>query len=211
MKRLVWFVMIALLAVGMLTFAVGCDSKDATSSSNTVADSTSTSESETPESSPSSSEGETKPADAPVFSPRDLLSAEEAAEISGFVVTMDAGSHNEDPTTGTISERYAYDLDGTGVHALLEIHQDSLKASAADEGVLGDFSFNQELLKNEITEVELGEKAFTLNSTGQLHMYYQGYYIVVAFDADEYDSSLNAALNVKLGERVLANLQAALQ
>jgi hypothetical protein len=211
MKRVTWFAMVALLVIVVLTFAAGCGSTEVTSSSDTVSDSPTTQGSGTSESSPPSSEGETKPADAPVFAPHDLLSADEASEISGFVVAMDEGSLSEDPASGTISERYAYDLDGTGIHALVEIHQDSLKASAADEGVLGDFLFNQDLLKDEITEVDLGEQAFTLNNTGQLHMYYQGYYMVVAFDADPYSSEQNAPLNVKLGERILANLQAALQ
>jgi len=211
MKRTAWSVVIALLVVVLLTFAVGCGSEEATSSSDAVAGTASTEASETSESSPDSSEGETRPADAPVFAPQDLLSAAEASEITGFAVTMDEGSLSEDPAGGTISERYYYDLDGTGIHALLEVHQDSYKASAADEGVLGDFTFNQDLLKDEITAVQLGEQAFTLNNTGQLHMYYQGYYIVVAFDADPYETSMNAPLNVKLGERILANLQAALQ
>jgi hypothetical protein len=211
MKRVAWFVMVALLAIVVLSFAAGCGSKVATSSSDTVSDSPTTEGSGTSESSPPSSEGETKPADSPVFAPHELLSAEEASEISGFVVAMDEGSLSEDQASGTISERYAYDLDGTGIHALVEIHQDSLKASAADEGVLADFSLNQDLLKDEITAVDLGEQAFTLNGTGQLHMYYEGYYIVVAFDADPYSSEQNAPLNIKLGERILANLQAALQ
>ena len=44
---------------------------------------------------------------------------------------MDEGTLFEDRDSGTISERYAYDLNGTGIHALVEIHQDSLKPAEA--------------------------------------------------------------------------------
>jgi hypothetical protein len=221
MKRAFLLVMVALLTVAVLMLAVGCGSKDTTSStqSGSAATSPTTTASDTSaqtsQSTPPDSSATTQAATASqVFEPYELLSADEASEISGFAVAEDEGTLYEDPGSGTISARYAYDLDGTGVHALVEIHQDSFKSGEdieAGETVLSDFEFEQELSADEITAVDLGEQAFTFDNTGQLHMYYQGYYVVVAFDADPYDSSLAAPLNIKLGERILANLQAALQ
>lgn len=214
MKRVVMLAMVALLAITVLALAAGCQSKDTTSSSKPTATSTAAGEPQTSESSPPSTSPATEPATLPVFSPHELLSADEASDISGHPTTLDPGTLTEDPASGTISERYAYDLDGTGIHALVEIHQDGFKpggAVAAGETALSEFSFEKELLIDEITSLDLGEQAFTLDGTGQLHMYYKGYYIVVAFDADPYDSSMNAPLNVLLGTRILTNLKEALQ
>ena len=143
-----------------------------------------------------------------VFEPHELLSAEEASAITGFAVTLDDGSLYKDEASGVISERYAYDLGGTGIHALVEIHQDGLKTS---EGTVKDaFLFEKDLSKDEIAPVAgLGEDAFTM-SEGQLHVLYGSYYIVVAFDADAYETTGNAALNAKLGTKILANLKAKL-
>lgn len=214
MKRLVLLATAALLAIAALTLAAGCQSGGTTSSSDSTATSPTTGAAQTSESLAPSTDSTTLPTDSPVFAPHDLLSADEASEISGHPTTLDPGTLSEDPASGTISERYAYDLDGTGIHALVEIHQDSFKPSetiAAGETVLSEFSFEKELLIDEITSLDLGEQAFTLDNTGQLHMYYKGYYIVVAFDADPYDSSMNAPLNVLLGTRILTNLKEALQ
>ena len=222
MKKALSLITAALLAIALLAFAAACGSEEATTSPASPATSAPGSpttsagggESATSESTPPDSEAPAGPANSPVFAPQDLLSAAEASEITGFAVSMDEGALFEDPESGTISERYAYDLNGTGIHALVEIHQDSFKpaeAIQAGETAQSAFEFEQELSKDEITPVDLGEDAFSFTNTGQLHMYYQGYYIVVAFDADEYDSSLNAPLNVKLGEKILANLQTALQ
>ncbi len=143
-----------------------------------------------------------------VFEPNQLLSAEEASAIAGHPITMDEGTLNKDAESGVISERYKYDLGSSTVHALVEIHQDSLKES--DGSVKDAFLFERDLIKDDITAVDLGDDAFTLNNTGQLHLLYDGYYIVVAFDADEYDSSKNAPLNTELGKKILENLKAKL-
>ena len=217
MKRALWLVMFATFAVLLFPLATGCSSTEVTLLSEPPA--TSSTDFQTT-SSPQSTDSATPATDAtepaasmPVFAPHDLLTAEEAAEMSGFAVTLDSGSLYEDPATGTISERYVYDLGSSTIHALVEIHQDSLKSSEdleAGDTVLGAFTFEQDLSKNEITPVDLGEQAFTFDNNGQLHIYYQNYYVVVAFDADEYDSSKNAPLNILLGHRILANLREAL-
>jgi hypothetical protein len=213
MKRVALLTTAALLSIALLTLAVGCQSEGTTPSSDSTATSLNGA-SQTSESLPPSSDPTTLPTSSAVFAPHDLLSADEASELSGHPTTLDPGTLSEDPANGTISERYAYDLDGTGIHALVEIHQDSFKPSAAIQSgdtVLRSFEFEQELSKDDITSVSLGEQAFTFTDTGQLHMYYQGYYVVVAFDADPYDSSKNAPLNVLIGTRILTNLQEALQ
>jgi DNA-binding transcriptional LysR family regulator len=90
-----------------------------------------------------------------------------------------------------------------------QIEQNGLKSGdTLKNGNTAAKSFNgtMNLLKNEITTVDVGEKAFTINGTGQLHMLYKDYYVVVAFDADEYGEN-NAPLNILIGKRILANLK----
>ena len=140
-----------------------------------------------------------------VFQPHELLSAEEASAITTFAVTLDDGSLFKDEESGVISERYKYDLGGSGIHALVEIHQDSLKTS---DGSVKDLFLAEKKLSQNGT-ARLGDDAFTADE-GQLHMLYGGYYIVVAFDADPYSSDLNAPLNLKLGAKILENLKAKL-
>lgn len=143
-----------------------------------------------------------------VFQPHELLSAEEATALIGKPVTLDGGGLFQDEESGVISERYGYDLDGTGVHALVEIHQDGFKKS--DGTVKDAFLFEKELGKSEITAVAgLGDDAFT-HGQGQLHLLYGSYYIVVAFDADPYSTDMNAPLNIKIGTKILENLKAKL-
>jgi hypothetical protein len=143
-----------------------------------------------------------------VFKPSELLSAEEVTALVGQPVTLEDGSLFEDQATGVVSERYAYDLSGTGIHALVEIHQDGLKTS--DGSVSDAFLFEKDLSKSEITLVDgLGDDAFT-HGQGQLHLLYGSYYIVVAFDADPYETDKNGPLNIKIGTKILENLKAKL-
>jgi len=151
--------------------------------------------------------GSSGPESSQVFQPHELLSAEEASAITTFAVTLDDGSLFKDEESGVISERYKYDIDGTTVHALVEIHQDGFKKS--DGSVKDAFLFVKDLSKAEISAVQLGDDAFTAGQ-GQLHMLYGSYYIVVAFDADPYSTDLNAPLNIKLGTKILENLKAKL-
>jgi hypothetical protein len=142
-----------------------------------------------------------------VHKPHDLLSAEEAAAIVGLPVALEESTLFQDETTGIISERYAYDLSGTGIHALVEVHQDSLKTVGS---VAEDFAFEKQLSKSEVEAYDLGDEAFVFSNTGQLHMLYDGYYVVVAFDADPYTTDKNAELNIELGTTILENLKAKL-
>jgi hypothetical protein len=143
-----------------------------------------------------------------VFAPHDLLSADEAASFVGQPVALEDGSLYEDEEGGVISERYRYDLGGSTIHALVEIHQDGYKKG--DGSVKDQFLFEKELSKSEITAVAgLGDDAFT-HGQGQLHLLYGSYYVVVAFDADAYETAGNAALNVRIGTKMLENLKAKL-
>jgi len=147
---------------------------------------------------------------APVFEPHELLTAAEASELSGFATRMDEGSLTKDPDSGTISERYVYDIGQSTIHALVQIEQNGYKSSdALKQGDTAEksFSFEKTLSKNNLTAVDVGEQAFTINGTGQLHMLYKDYYIVVAFDQDDIDTDQNDELNVKIGKKILANLQ----
>jgi hypothetical protein len=146
-----------------------------------------------------------------VFTPEELLSANEASEISGFKVTLDEGTLMKDPQTGIISLRYKYDINESNTsHALVQIEENGFKpADKINKGFTAAKSFESEMSfsKNEITPVSnIGDKAFTFNHNGQLHMLYKDYYIIVAFDADPYSTDKNAPLNIKLGQRILANL-----
>lgn len=38
-------------------------------------------------------------------------------------------------------------------------------------------------------------------------MVYKDYYVVIAFKADIYDDAKNAALNILIGQRIIANLK----
>jgi hypothetical protein len=143
-----------------------------------------------------------------VFQPHDLLSAEEASALTGKTVTLEDGSLFKDEDTGVISERYKYDIGSSTIHGLVEVHQDGL--STGDTTAKDAFLSTQNMVTSESAPVELGDQAFTAGQ-GQLHMLYGGYYIVVAFDGDEYGTKeLNAALNVKLGAKILENLKAKL-
>ena len=79
-------------------------------------------------------------------------------------------------------------------------------AIKAGDTALKSFTAESQLSKN-TAPVDLGDKAFTISGTGQLHMVYQDFYIIVAFDADEYETSQNASLNILLGKKILANLK----
>lgn len=151
---------------------------------------------------------------APVLQPHELFSAAEASAITKFAVTLDSGSLYKDTDNGVISERYVYDIHSSTIHALLQIEQNGMKpesAIKAGDTALKSFTLESELSKNNSTPVNLGDKAFTINGTGQLHMIYKDYYIVVAFDADDYTTDKNAALNIQIGTKILENLKAKLK
>jgi hypothetical protein len=227
MKRIVFVLAVALVAASTLLVAAGCGGESTGSADKTTTTSVGpsgglvTTSSDVGDSGAGATETTTgssstdataasangTAASDQVFEPHELLSAAEASAITTFAVTLDDGSLFKDEETGVISERYSYDLNGTGVHALVEIHQDGFKKSGGS--VKDAFLFEKDLSKAEIQPVQLGDDAFT-HAEGQLHMLYGSYYIVVAFDADPYSTDLNALLNIKLGTKILENLKAKL-
>ena len=207
----------AVLVVALALFVTaGCGDGDVVSTGVTTGTTAAPSSGVTDETADASSSTDTTEAatgdgsavSSQVLNPHDLLSAAEASAIVGLPVTLEEATLYQDDTSGIISERYAYDLDGTGIHALVEVHQDSLKTSGS---VADDFAFENKLSKNEVEPYDLGDEAFVFSNTGQLHMLYDGYYIVVAFDADPYSTDKNAGLNTRLGAKILENLKAKLQ
>lgn len=143
-----------------------------------------------------------------VFDPHELLSAEEAAALVGLPVSLEKDWYSKDEESGTISERYKYDMDSSTVFGLVSIDEDGVRTG--DGSAKGDYSFTKNLVKSEITPVQLGDDAFYAGQ-GQLHLLYGSYYIVVAFDGDAYGTKeLNQALNLKLGTKILENLKAKL-
>jgi hypothetical protein len=155
------------------------------------------------------------PIPAKVIAPVDVLSAKEAGDISGFLTTLD-GAADTNTAGGTISQRYHYDINNTGVNALVQIMQNGLK-SAGDlqKGHTARWAFDTEkkFSSSKITPVAgIGDDAFTFNSTSQLHLAYKDYYIVIAFRADPYgDEKKDTELNIKIGRQLLANLIARLK
>ncbi len=148
----------------------------------------------------------------PIIHPDQVLSAEEASEILGLPVTIEEGSSDVDKENGISSLRYAYTLsEMTDVSALVQIEQDGLKpAEKLKEGLTArsSFDFQADLLKNEINPVEdMGDAAFLMKLDGQLFMTYRGYFVVVAFTMDEYDSTKNAPFDIALGRKILENMQ----
>jgi hypothetical protein len=204
-KKSSFGLVVVLLVMSLLVFA-GCGGADPASGDETTT-TAGTATSSTDTTTAATNGGGSGKSDT-VFEPHELLSAEEASAITGFAVTLDDGSLYKDEASGMISERYAYDLGDTGIHALVEVRQDGLKKS---EGTVKDvFLFEKDLNKDEIAPVTgLGDDAFTM-SQGQLHLLYGSYYIVVAFDADPYETTGNAALNAKIGTKILENLKARL-
>ena len=149
---------------------------------------------------------------APVIHPDQVLSAEEASAILGLPVTIDEGSRDVDKENGISSLYYHYTLsEMTDVSALVQIEQDGLKPSEQlEEGLTArsSFDFQAHLLKNESDPVEdMGDAAFLMKMDGQLFMVYRGYYVVVAFTMDEYDSTKNAPFTMTLGRKILENIQ----
>lgn len=185
-----------LLLAALFLFATACTSPTVKSSPGPV---------------PSTVSKPGKSASAKVLKPEELLSAVEATELTGYPVTMEEGSLSEDKESGVISQRYVYDINNTTIHALVQIEQNGFKPESEIKGgntALRSFETEVEFSKDNISQVDgVADKAFTINGTGQLHMVYKDYYIVVAFDKDIYGSSKNAPLNILIGRRIITNLK----
>jgi|GEM_PF-1819289 len=197
------------------------DSEETNASEQTKIDSTektaaSSSQSET--SSDSASSGQT--AEAPrIYRPDELLTAEEAASMVGYTVTLEAESLYTSTDLGYISERYVYDIPSEGststntIHALVQITQNGL--ISADDLKQGhdakwNFDSEKEFSADEISSIPgLGEDAFYFTGTSQVHVLFQDYYIIVAFEKDPYDAANNVDVNKAIAGFIVGALSLA--
>ncbi len=137
-----------------------------------------------------------------VFQPDELLSQAEAAELTGHPVTLKTDSLRVDPETGRSMTYYEYDIPSGTLNAGLFLWQDSAaKENTAEPQYESDLGF----VKDDQKPVSgLGEKAFYQPSNSQMHVLHSGIYFIVAFE--DYDSSKNESLNLKIAQKVIENI-----
>ncbi len=161
-----------------------------------------------------------KPSEAPqIYSPHEVLSAEEASSLVGYSVKLDPGTLFSSTDLGYVSERYVYDIPSenststTTIHALVQIMQNGMitpEALAKGHDALWNFDSEKEFSADEIMSIPgLGMDAFYFTGTSQVHVIFQDYYIIVAFEKDPYDASKNYELNEAIAARILENMSLA--
>ncbi len=138
-----------------------------------------------------------------MIKPLDVLSAAEVTAAVGVPAAVDATADNV--AYGVLGQRYSYDLKGSSIHALLEIHQDGIRTAPGTAAQ--DFFAEKQRSAKEIAPATIGDDAFT-HGQGQLHLLYRGYYVVAAFEGDAYgEKAVTIATNLRIGATVLANLK----
>jgi len=140
-----------------------------------------------------------------IYRPDELLTAEEATPMVGYTVTLEEGSLYTSTDLGYISERYVYDIPSEGststntIHALVQITQNGLiSADSLKEGHDAKWNFDteKEFSADDISSIPgLGEDAFYFTGTSQVHVLFQDYYFIVAFEKDPYDAANNVDVN----------------
>ena len=139
-----------------------------------------------------------------VFKPDELLSQAEAVELTGHPVTLDTNTLNIDAETGMSTTYYKYDIPSGTLNAGLFLWQDSAAKNGentAEASYDRDFKF----VKTDQKQIQgLGEKAFYQLSNSQMHVLYSGIHFVLAFE--DKDSAKNEALNLKMAQRVIENI-----
>jgi len=154
-----------------------------------------------------------------IYRPDELLTAEEATSMVGYTVTLEAGSLYTSTDLGYISERYVYDIPSEGststttIHALLQITQNGLiSADNLKEGQDAKWNFDneKEFSADEISSIPgLGEDAFYFTGTSQVHVLFQDYYIIIAFEKDPYDAANNVDVNKEIASFIVGALSLA--
>ncbi|NLT58151.1 MAG: hypothetical protein GXX99_04230 [Clostridiales bacterium] len=156
--------------------------------------------------------GDSKP--PRVLLPEELLSAGEAADFVGCPVEVGAISREEVEGTGGAAQRYQYDLPKdidyyeSTILALLDITQNGLISAgelAAGHDAKWSYETTKALVANEITGIPgLGEDAFYLNETSQVHFLFRDYYVVVAFTntKEQYSEAEDLALNQRIAAHI---------
>lgn len=169
-------------------------------------------------SSQSATSGQTETAPR-IYRPDELLTAEEATSMVGYTVTLEEGSLYTSTDLGYISERYVYDIPSEGststttIHALVQITQNGLiSADSLKEGHDAKWNFDseKEFSADEISSIPgLGEDAFYFTGTSQVHVLFQDYYIIIAFEKDPYDAANNVDVNKAIAELIVGALSLA--
>jgi hypothetical protein len=154
-----------------------------------------------------------------IYRPDELLTAEEATSMVGYTVTIDEGSLYTSTDLGYISERYVYDIPKEGItstttiHALVQITQNGLiSADNLRQGHDAKWNFDgeKEFSADEISSIPgLGEDAFYLTDTSQVHVLFQDYYIIIAFKKDPYDAANNVDVNKAIAGFIVGALSLA--
>ena len=137
----------------------------------------------------------------------------------GYTVTLDEGSLYTSTDLGYISERYVYDIPKEGttstntIHALVQITQNGVISSdSLKEGHDAKWNFDNEkkFSVDEISSIPgLGEDAFYFTGTSQVHVLFQDYYIIVAFERDPYDAANNIDVNKAIAGFIVGALSLA--
>ena len=169
-------------------------------------------------SSQSTTSGQTETAPR-IYRPDELLTAEEATSMVGYTVTLEEGSLYTSTDLGYISERYVYDIPSEGststntIHALVQITQNGLiSADELKEGQDAKWNFDseKEFSADDIYSIPgLGEDAFYFKDTSQVHVLFQDYYIIVAFEKDPYDAANNVDVNKAIAGFIVGSLSLA--
>jgi len=192
------------------------DTSEQTKIDSTAKTEASTSQSETSSQSATSGQTETAPR---IYRPDELLTAEEATSMVGYTVTLEAGSLYTSTDLGYISERYVYDIPSEGststttIHALVQITQNGLiSADSLKEGHDAKWNFDteKEFSADDIYSIPgLGEDAFYFTGTSQVHVLFQDYYIIIAFEKDPYDAANNVDVNKAIASFIVGALSLA--
>ena len=137
----------------------------------------------------------------------------------GYTVTLEEGSLYTSTDLGYISERYVYDIPGEGstftttIHALVQITQNGLiSADSLKEGHDAKWNFDaeKEFSADDIYSIPgLGEGAFYFKDTSQVHVLFQDYYIIVAFEKDPYEAANNVDVNKAIAGFIVGALSLA--
>ena len=179
---------------------------------------TEASSSQSESSSQSATSGQTAAAPR-IYRPDELLTAEEATSMVGYTVTLEEGSLYTSTDLGYISERYVYDIPSEGststttIHALVQITQNGLiSADSLKEGHDAKWNFDteKEFSADDISSIPgLGEDAFYFTGTSQVHVLFQDYYIIIAFEKDPYDAANNVDVNKAIAGFIVGALSLA--
>jgi hypothetical protein len=144
-----------------------------------------------------------------VFKPDELLSAEEASQIVGTVVTIEEGTLKIDSETGISDTYYVFDVGGgTTLSALFRLKQNgAIKKDKLTPENTAESAYKSELeFGGSNTEpIEgLGDKAYLHTLQNQVNVLYGDYYFLVGFGADDQKKAREDSL--KVAKKIIENI-----